>query len=635
MKLHEHGNMFTQTSFEEDICEIKDESFLIDFDLEIGKLPVSPPPYQSSSLAADISSLSIAESDVLGSDPLSVFESICVHEFLEQKKCVAPDIHADSFDTVGQAYLSTQCLGDGNDTRDTSDLAVVAEPSVQGDGEAKALVGIDKTCTQSQSLIVYTSSRRRSARNTKSSQLNDSPNSSKCRRAVNKSSELDLSSLPMIRRSRSLSANRARSSVWGDLGNILPDINQSSVFDKKLGNERKLRREKGGKGKRKGIRDQIGKESIGKGLVPTGRISLKVKIGNKFCTPGNATENFSASGKDISGLIITKENKLGGEVSRDVSAPCERNLEKVMSSDGSALSTHLQVRRTLYNQSFDTSSNIHEIRSREEGNNTKSLTEIQCSDVGTSPDSEVINSIPDISLCEKGLPDLHDRPILSEACVSPMDISNLILSPKRSKKGTKKVKHHQVDNCVLGSKLSSVGTRDNATKPSVKDVSSSSPLRAKSKKGRKKDKLHEGHNSVVETNLTVTETSNRVNVHADLGVGDIYDSSDAYTRTAEPYLSGEDLKPCSGNVARSMVSNSPVCDTFPCSNGVKFPKCSSPKGSSKGRSRDFPNEKEAASKEKGNKNSLDGKCLLMIVYADLYSEVLLPSRILRNPRPGS
>ncbi|KAL1543782.1 [histone H3]-lysine(4) N-trimethyltransferase [Salvia divinorum] len=551
MNLHEHGNMFRETKFGEDICGIKDESFMIDFDLDIGKLSVSPQPYQSSSVAADISSLIMVESKVSGSDILSAFDSICVHESLEQKNCVAPDNNADTFDSVGQAYMPIQCPANGNDTCDlgSSDLAVVSEPSIQGDAEAnKALAGIDKTCTQSHSLIVYTSSRRRSAHNTKSSQMNKLPNSSKFRTTVNKSSDFDLSFLPIRRRSRSLSANRARSSVWGDLGTILPDIDQSSVLDKRLGNERKQRRhEKGGKGKRKGTREQIGKKSLGKSLVPTGRISLKIKIGNKLCTPGNVAENFSAPGKDITGFVDTKGNKLGEEVPREFSAPCERNLEKVMPSDVSAISVHLKVKGTLYNNSLDTSSNFHEIRNLEEADNSRTLTKIQCSDVGTSPDSEVINSIPDVSLCEKGLPDLQDGFILSKARVSPVDISNLILSPKHAKKEKKKVKHHQVDSCVLGNKLNSAGTRSNATEPaSVKDVSSSSPSCAK------------------------------------------------------PYLNGEDMKPC---------SNSPVCDTLiPCSNDLKNPKCSgtTAKGSSKGRSRTFRNDKGAAPKKNGNINSLDG-----------------------------
>ncbi|KAG6435912.1 hypothetical protein SASPL_100793 [Salvia splendens] len=339
MNLHEHCDMFTETKFGEDICGIKDESFMIDFDLDNGKLSVSPQPYQSSSVAADISSLIMVESEVSGSDLLSAFDSICV----------APESNADIFDSVGQAYMPIQCTADGNETSDlgSSDLAVVAEPSIQGDGEAnKALVGIDKTSTQSHSLIVYTSSRRRSAHDTKSSQMNELPNSSKCRTALNQSSDFDLRFLPIIRRSRSLSANRARSSVWGDLGTILPDIDQSSVLDKRLGNERKQRLKKGGKGKKEGYK-----------------------------------RSDSAPGKDITGFVDTKDNKLGEEVPREFSAPCERNLEKVMPSDISAISAHLK-----------------------------------CSDVGTSPDSEVINSIRDVSLCEKGLPDLQDGLILSKPC---------------------------------------------------------------------------------------------------------------------------------------------------------------------------------------------------------------------------
>ncbi|XP_047979429.1 uncharacterized protein LOC125221349 [Salvia hispanica] len=245
MNLHEHYDMSTKTKFGEDICGIKDESFIIDFDLDYGKLSVSPQPYQSSSVAADVSTLIMVGSEVSGSDLLSAFDSICV----------APENNADTFDSVGQAYMPIQCTADGNDTSDlgSSDLAVVAEPSIQ-------------TCTQSHSLIVYTSSRRRSAHNTKSSQMNELPNSSKCRTPLNQSSDFDISFLPIIRRSRSLSVNRARSSVWGDLGTILPDIDQSSVLDKKLGNERKQRRKKGGKVKRKGTRDLIGKKSLGKSL---------------------------------------------------------------------------------------------------------------------------------------------------------------------------------------------------------------------------------------------------------------------------------------------------------------------------------------------------------------------------------
>lgn len=619
MNLSEQGNMFTETSFGENVGGIKEESPAIDLDLDIGKLSVSlsPTPYQSSFVAADRSSVSMVESEVSGADLLlSAFDSICVDECLQPRDGVAIDIKADAFDSIGQADLSRQRPDEGKDPSklDSSDLAN-AEPSAQRDDEAKALVGIDKTCTQSHSLIVYTSSRRRSARSNKSNQNNESRKPSKCRRMANKNSVFDLSSLKILRRSRSSFAKRARSCVWGYLGNILPDIEENSGLDFNLGNEKKLGRGRGGKGKRKAIRDQTGQKSIGKRCTPTGHISLKVKIGNKSCSIGNAIGNFSASGKGIPELTDTMENKLGEEMPGDVVSPHERNLEKVMSSDAFALSTHLEVRGAFDNQSFNTSSDVHEIRSLEEGDKLGGLTEIGCSDVGTSPDSEVINSVPDAPLCEKGLPDRQDSPIMSKV-VSPTDVSNLILSPKHSKKGKKKDKLHQVDDILLESKLTGAETRNNAKVPvSTRDVSSLSLPRNKSKKGKKKDKLLEVGDSSVESNLTGAETANNDNVPADLGVGqqvgDVSYCSDAsMTRTAKPYLNGAETKPCSGLVAASVSSNTQVCDTLiPCSNGRKFPKCSRAKGGSKGRSRilDLPSEKDKASKKKGNKNNVDGK----------------------------
>lgn len=597
------GDMFTEASFGGDIGGIKDEDFLIDFDLDIGNLSVSPPPYQSSFAAADISSLSLVESEVAGADLLSAFDALCANESLEPKDSVAPDTEADTFDAVGQAYLSSQCPGNGNDNSNfgSSDSTVVAEPFAQGDDEAKVLVDVDKTCRQSPSVIVYTSSRRRSARNTKSSQTNKSPNPLKCGRVANKSSEFDLSSLPILRRNRSSFAKRARSSVWGDLGNLLPDIDQSSALGQILGNERKQRREKGGKGKRKGIKAD--KRSTATSLVPTGRISLKIKIGNKTCSLGNVVENISSSGNDISGLISSKKNKLGEEVLKGVSSTCERNLEKVMSSDGSALSTHLHIQGAFYNQSVISSSNFNESRSLEEGDVSRGVTDIPCSDVGTSPDSEVINSIPDVSLCEKGL--AGDGQTLFEPHASPTDIANLILLPKHSKKVKKKVKLQRVTDADTGTSA--------AAAVSVK-------ARKKTKEARKNDKLCKVDNSGAEPDHTFIETFNKANVN------DIYDYNGAYIRTTKPYVNGEDMKPCSGNVVTSAVSNSPVCDSLiPCSNGIKVPKCSSGKERSKGRSRNITNQKEAASKKKGNKNDLNSKYLSIVVYRDTYTYVLLPS----------
>lgn len=127
--------MFTEASFGENIGGIKVDSSVIDLDLDIEKL-----------------------SDA---DLLSAFESIYVDDCYEQMDDVAPNINDDAFNPVGLVDFSRQQLDEGKYTCkfDSSDLATIAEPSPQGDGEAEFLVDTDKTCRNS-SLIVYTSSRR-------------------------------------------------------------------------------------------------------------------------------------------------------------------------------------------------------------------------------------------------------------------------------------------------------------------------------------------------------------------------------------------------------------------------------------------------------------------------------------------
>ncbi|KAL8482235.1 hypothetical protein ACS0TY_028403 [Phlomoides rotata] len=573
--------MFTETSFGENIGGIKVDPSLIDLDLDIGKLSVSfSPPRYPSCTVADGSSVSMVEPDA---DLLSAFDSICVDEYFDPRDGVAPDIIADAFNPVGLVDLSRQQHDEGNYTCKfdaSDDLATIAEASTQGDGEAEFLVDIDKTSRKSHSLIVYTSSGRKSMRSTKSIQNSKSKEPSKSRRMNSKKSVFDFSSLHILRRSRS--SKRARSSVWGNLGNILPAIEENGGVNINISNEKKLRRESGGKGKRNVIRDQTDEKSTGRKCTPTGHISLKVRIGNKSCSLGNAFENYSSSGKDIPDLTDTMENKLGEKVLGGV-ASCERNLKKVMSSDSSALSKHLEVSGTFDSQPSDTSSVSHEIRSLEEGGNLGGSTEIRCSDAGTSPDSEVINSIPDAPHCEKGLTDLQDSLAVSKASVST--------TPKHSKKGKKKGKIHQAES------------RNDANAPiSMQNVPSLSAPLTKSKKGKKKDKM-----------CRVGDSSVEAHVDSVVGqkVGDTSYCSDAsITRTAKPCLSGAEAKLCSELVTPTVSSNLPVRDPLiPCSNGKKSSKCSRAKGGSKGRSRIFPNEEDKAS-EKDNKNSVDGRQLV-------------------------
>ncbi|KAL0438140.1 UNVERIFIED_CONTAM: Histone-lysine N-methyltransferase ASHH2 [Sesamum latifolium] len=235
--------------------------------------------------------------------------------------------------------------------------------------------------------------------------------------------------------------------------------------------------------------------------------------------------------------------------------------------------------------------------------------ENHCSDVGTSPDSEVINSVPDGSFCEKDLPDIHDSPIMSKEYVPPSDVSSLILSREKFKKGKKTDKLLLVGNCTLEGKQTGGQTTDTAklSMPLVEFSSLRLP-HSKCKKG-KKNKLHEVGDLSVYGKLTGADTTNNAEVPADHGVGQKVGDASMIT-TVKPCSDGAETNACSGLVAASVSSNSPVHDKLiPCKNGRKLPKCSRAKGVRKARSGilDLSGETNKASKRKGKKSNVGGK----------------------------
>ncbi|KAL0360281.1 UNVERIFIED_CONTAM: Histone-lysine N-methyltransferase ASHH2 [Sesamum radiatum] len=354
----------------------------------------------------------------------------------------------------------------------------------------------------------------------------------------------------------------------------------------------------------------MGRKSTRKRCTTTGHISLKIKIGNKSCSLGDAAENLSASGNDIPEIFDTMENKLGEEISRDTISPCEKNLENATCADASALSTHLDDSGGLCNPSLNTSSDFHQIVSHGNSVNMGACIENHCSDVGTSPDSEVINCVPDGSFCEKDLPDIHDSLIMSKEYVPPSDVSSLILSREKCKKGKKTDKLLLVGNCALESKQTGGQSTDTAKlSMPLGDFSSLSLPHSKCKKGKKKDKLHEVGDLSVYGKLTGADTTNNDEVPADHGMGQKVGDASMIT-TVKPYSDGAETNACSGLVAASVSSNSPVHDKLiPCKNGRKLPKCSRAKGVRKARSRilDLPGERNKASKRKGKKSNVGGK----------------------------
>ncbi|KAH6785799.1 hypothetical protein C2S51_038254 [Perilla frutescens var. frutescens] len=585
--------MFTETSFGENACETMVGPSVVDLDFGIGKISVSPVPCESTCVRADESSGIMVTSDVSATDCLlSAFDSISFAEQPSLRNDIAKStIKSDDIGSVCEANLHGQRPdeGQGSSTHDSSDSARIHGPSRHEDGEAEVVDEIGRIQKSNDHLIVYTSSRRNSSRNTytKLNQNIDSKKPSRnCRVIAQKDSLSDLKSLQISRRKRSLLSNRAKSSVWGFVG--LPAFEENNEVDPCLGNGKKIGRVRGGQGKRNVIRDQAGQKSVQKISTPTGRISLKIKFGNQSCGVVNVAEKVIVSGKSISGLCDIKESKFREELPGEMLFLNENNLENVMSSDASALSTHLDATGSVENKLSSTLSD-HQISSIEEGDNLRASTENRSSNPGTSPDSEVINSVSDAPLCERGAQDMHDSPVMpmersnrecfanSIAGVSCAGVSSLSFPKMKSRKGKK----------ITGSE-----TKHKARAPL--DLGSR-------QKAVEKSKCDDGFVVPTGNPFQNAYISDRVS-SVPLGCSRMTNSEIPCT-TSKKVCSGYEVNPSLELSDATASSKSQAHSLIACSDGQKFLKCSREKEGCRSRAGilDLPCKKGKASTKKGDK----------------------------------
>ncbi|PIN14114.1 Histone-lysine N-methyltransferase [Handroanthus impetiginosus] len=594
--------MIAETSFDENAVQIKEELSAIDLDFGIGKLSASPVPYELSRVRVDESSVTMVTSDVSTADVLlSAFDSINIAK---------DTIKSDAASSICESVPPGQRSDEGIDITnfESPDFAGIAESSTDEDGEAEVV-------DSDHSLIVYTSSRRRNVRstNTKLNQNNESPKPERYyRRIAKKKSVLDITSLQISRRKRSLFSNQARSSVWGLLGGTLAASEEHIGLDRNLSNEG-LGAVRCGQGKRDAITDPEGRKSVRQSCTPAGHISLKIKIGNQIYGTVNATENNKVSQKSIPGLSDITESKFGEELPAHIILPNERNMEKVRSLDASLSSIHHDVRRTVENSSFSTSGDFHQTISHDEGNNLRASTEDRCLDAGTSPDSEVINSVPDAMLFEKGVQNMQDSPEMqmekgTRECFANSvpdvqfgDISNLSLPRMKYKKGKKKDKDYQLGECSVGSKLTGGETTNNPKAPKelgpVQKAVDLSYYKDASTIATPKPHLN-------------TYSSNRLSSGPSLS-SRMTDSGTPST-TSKGY-NGAEMNSSSEPVAATESSNSQASDTMiPHSSGQRFSKSPRAKGGCKTRPRilDVASKKDKSSKKKGGETNLVGSHLI-------------------------
>ncbi|KAL6527530.1 hypothetical protein OROGR_016620 [Orobanche gracilis] len=604
MKLGELDSMFSETFFVENSGEIKEETSVLDLDLDIGNLRFSPVPYESSCVRSEGLSAAMVVSNISVADVLPALGSIKFAEFSESKNDIANNtITTDAVGCIWEADPSGPSTDEGGVTSRCN-------PSREGDGEAKVVNDIGKLQTPRCTLIVYKSSRRKSVCN-KNNKLNktESQNASRsCRKIAQENKALDLNSLKISRRRRSLFPKRARSSVWGLLGNMVPDLEDNCENDPNVGSDEKLGRVRLAQGKNSVTVTKTGRRSIHKSCQPTGHITLKIKIGNQSCGMLHVTEDLNASKKSTPGVSDITEMKFGERFSGNVILPHKRN-SKVLSSDLS-LATHLDVRGSVENLSCTTSSDPHHIIGHE-GDKLRASAENRFSDPGTSPDSEVINSVPDTTLPEKGLPNVQGTPVIpmerikhecwtnSVPDVSVANVSRLSLHQKESKKGRKQDKYHELGECsvqnhLIGSKTTSSAKAPVQLEPGgeVVDVSN----------------CHDASIIATANQYLNTYSINRLSKGpsccsrmADLGI----------PSTTSKVCNGAEVKYSPELVASVEVLNSEAGDTsIPCRNGQKkFSKCPRTKGQRKSRFEilDITSQKDEVFKKKGDRQIVEIK----------------------------
>ncbi|XP_059301922.1 histone-lysine N-methyltransferase ASHH2-like, partial [Lycium ferocissimum] len=293
--------------------------------------------------------------------------------------------------------------------------------------------------------------RRRSGRNSKLSQNLAIVPARNGRRIAIKKASIDLSSLQITRKRRSYFSKQARSSVWGLLENTVQSFERNVRLEIASGKQKNLRIAStgGGRGNEKHGKNKIGRKSRkskGNSSIPTGPISLKVKFGSrclmdvvplidndtiKSCTGGEELEKMSKIASKVDG-------RLGEEALSMQVRGCNGNLD----NDYVSLSQVCQPGKNAVQDPAAKTLVCHVESPLQEG---RSIGD-RFSDPGTSPDSEVINLIPDTPI---DVPeDFHDL-TLSESCAVPVDAPILRMHEESSKKGRKKDSLPKVSNCSV------------------------------------------------------------------------------------------------------------------------------------------------------------------------------------------
>lgn len=326
--------------------------------------------------------------------------------------------------------------------------------SGQRENEVKDVVKAD-CVPETKHLPTTSSTSRRGSRKSKSSRKPPAKRASRnCR---NTKPPLPHESIEFLfkasRRKRSCSSKSARSSIWGLFSNITQylDLCHDPVCNEVQNQEPSKAR--GGRGSGKQRKNQAGKNSKGSnGLSSTSTscLRLKIKVGKKVvpCNlntvvaevvdpSASVDSSFSNDGKETNlrfpKLANVAEDKVG-EPGSEMQLQFKNEQKKVKTcSDASIMDVKLENKvvgsaENLVKSAEDAADDYHVSESDAVAEVSGEAIENKYMDPGTSPDSEVINSIPDAQV---GL--IHQE----ESHDTVLNTSGAVKSSKGSKRGKK------------------------------------------------------------------------------------------------------------------------------------------------------------------------------------------------------
>ncbi|MCD7469283.1 hypothetical protein HAX54_008211 [Datura stramonium] len=216
-------------------------------------------------------------------------------------------------------------------------------------------------------------------------------------------------------------------------------VEHNGILEIAQNEHKKSKSTKKGKGNGKQGKNHSGQnsqKSKGKSSIPTGPISLKVKFGSRCLMDvvpliDDHTDKQWTTGKESKELPNVARNfddRLEAEFPSLQFHKCNGNLDNVYVS----VSDICQSGKNISQDPVDKLLDFHRESHSQEGTSIDN----RCSDSGTSPDSEVINLVPDTQINERDPDELNDL-IPSRPSVAPGNVLSLCVYD-RSKKGRKK-----------------------------------------------------------------------------------------------------------------------------------------------------------------------------------------------------